>query len=92
MAKNNTAQVDEVEEIDETEEAPKGIRPKELAAELGIDPKTLRGRLRRMFPRTAEEKNTSWTITEEMREAVLAAVAKEAEADEDDDSDEEDED
>ena len=46
--------------------------PKELAAELGIDPKVLRGYLRDKHTRKAEAKNTSWVITP----AVAAAARK----------------
>jgi len=37
--------------------------PKELAAEIGIDPKVLRNYLRKTHTRVAEAKNTSWIIT-----------------------------
>lgn len=75
---------DEVDETEVTEEEkPKGLRPKELAEELEVDPKTLRGFLRKEFPRPAGEKNTSWVLTEEM-----AAKAREHFSEtEDDDSD-----
>ena len=49
----------------------KTYTPKELAAELGVDPKVLRGWLRKEFPRKAEAKNTSWVIP-----AKVAAEAK----------------
>jgi hypothetical protein len=48
------------------------MSPKELAAELGIDPKVLRGWLRKEHTRKAEAKNTSWVITP----AVAAAARK----------------
>lgn len=80
MAKDNTKETDAP-----TVEAPKGIRPKELADELGIDPKTLRARLRRLFPRDASAKNTSWLITEEMKAQVVASMADD---EDDEDSDE----
>jgi hypothetical protein len=82
MAKDKTTQVDETE----VEEAPKGIRPKELAKELEVDPKTLRGYLRKEFPRSASEKNTSWVLSEDQ-----AAKAREHFADDEDESDEDDE-
>jgi hypothetical protein len=37
--------------------------PKELAAEIGIDPKVLRNYLRKNHTRMIEAKNTSWIIT-----------------------------
>ena len=40
----------------------KTMTPKELASELGIDAKVLRGWLRKEHPRAAEAKNTSWVI------------------------------
>jgi transcriptional regulator with XRE-family HTH domain len=90
MAKEitNTEEV-EVEEVEETEEA-KGMRPKDLAAELGIDPKTLRGWLRKEFPRNPNEKNTSWALTEEQIDAAYGRFSKDEEPETDDtDSDEE---
>lgn len=38
------------------------LTPKALADELSIDPKTLRGYLRKHAARPIEAKNTSWTI------------------------------
>jgi len=49
----------------------KTYTPKELAAELGVDPKVLRGWLRKEHTRVAEAKNTSWVIT-----AKVAADAR----------------
>lgn len=40
----------------------KTYTPKQLASELGVDPKSLRGFLRKTFPRAVEAKNTSWII------------------------------
>lgn len=40
----------------------KSLTPKELAAELKIDPKKLRGYLRKNHARKADQHNTSWTI------------------------------
>jgi hypothetical protein len=51
----------------------KTYTPKELAAEIGVDPKVLRGWLRKEHTRTAEAKNTSWIIS-----AKVAADAKKA--------------
>lgn len=51
----------------------KTYTPKELAAELGIDPKVLRGWLRKEHTRAPEAKNQSWVIS-----AKVAADAKKA--------------
>lgn len=57
----------EVEDMEETDEVKAVIiRPSDLAAELEISPKALRGFLRREFPRGADQKNTSWALTQEM--------------------------
>jgi hypothetical protein len=72
MAKH-TETVDEVEvdEVDETEETEvKGMRPKDLALELDIDAKTLRGWLRKEFPRPTDKKNTSWVLSEDVADAA----------------------
>jgi uncharacterized protein YjcR len=61
-----TDEVDETEEVEETE----GMRPKDLALELGIDPKTLRGWLRKEYARPADKKNTSWLIAEDVADAA----------------------
>lgn len=83
-----TDMVDEVEEVEETEEeTPSGMRPKDLAAELEIDAKTLRGWLRKEFPRPLDKKNTSWALSDDVVEAAREHFAPE----EDDDADEEDE-
>lgn len=76
------------EEVEEDEDTESIVRPKDLAEELDIDPKTLRGFLRREFPRPSSEKNTSWVLTEEH----IAAAREEFADDEDDDEDEVDED
>lgn len=39
------------------------MRPEELAKELGVSGKTLRGWLRKRFPRSAAEKSKWWTLT-----------------------------
>jgi hypothetical protein len=62
-------EVDETEETEETEE-PKGMRPKDLALELDIDAKTLRGWLRKEFPRPTDKKNTSWVLTDDVADAA----------------------
>ena len=48
------------------------MSPDELAAELGISPKTLRAWLRRNFPRPVDEKNSSWHLTAEHIAAARA--------------------
>jgi hypothetical protein len=48
----------------------KTISPKELAAELNIDPKRLRAYLRKEYARKPEEKNTSWRIPESTANAA----------------------
>lgn len=54
----------------------KTYTPKELAAELGVDPKVLRGYLRKEHARKAEAKNTSWVITAAVATAARKAFAK----------------
>lgn len=44
--------------------------PKELAAQLKVDPKRLRAYLRREFPRDAQAKNSSWSLTAPMVNAA----------------------
>ena len=60
------------------------ITPKALAAEIGIDPKVLRGHLRKAFTRDVAVKNTTWLITPEAadacREHFEALKAKKADA------------
>jgi hypothetical protein len=60
------------------------ITPKALAEELGIDPKRLRGHLRKAHSRPNEAKNTSWTIpadvADEVRDHFEALKAVKAEA------------
>ena len=51
-------------------EAPKVVRPSDLATELEVSPKALRAFLRREFPRANEAKNTSWTLTDDMVKAA----------------------
>lgn len=54
----------------------KSFTPKELAAELGIDPKVLRNWLRKEHTRVAEAKNTSWVITAKVAADARKAFAK----------------
>lgn len=54
----------------------KTYTPKDLAAELGVDPKVLRGWLRKEYPRAAEAKNTSWVIDAKVTAAARKAFAK----------------
>jgi uncharacterized protein YjcR len=65
-------EVDEVldDETEETEE-PQGMRPKDLAEQLDISPKSLRAFLRREFPRGAEEKNTNWFLSDAQVDAAM---------------------
>lgn len=54
----------------------KTYTPKALAAEIGCDPKSLRGYLRKTFARANEAKNTSWIITEDAAVAAREHFAK----------------
>jgi hypothetical protein len=54
----------------------KTYTPKELAAELGVDPKVLRGWLRKEHTRLASAKNTSWVITAKVAADARKAFAK----------------
>lgn len=54
----------------------KTYTPKELAAELGVDPKVLRNWLRKEHTRLAEAKNTSWVITAKVAADARKAFAK----------------
>jgi hypothetical protein len=54
----------------------KTYTPKALANEIGCDPKSLRGFLRKTFPRVIEAKNTSWIITEDAANAAREHFAK----------------
>jgi transglutaminase/protease-like cytokinesis protein 3 len=54
----------------------KSYTPKELANELGIDPKILRGYLRKEFARTPEAKNTAWVIPATVANAARKHFAK----------------
>lgn len=52
------------------------ITPKALAEEIGVDPKVLRGYLRKNFTRAAEVKGQTWIITPEAADAARAKFAK----------------
>ena len=54
----------------------KTYTPKQLANEIGCDPKSLRGFLRKTFARPAEAKNTSWLIDENAAKAAREHFAK----------------
>lgn len=54
------------------EETTQAVRPADLASDLEVSAKALRGFLRREFPRPNDAKNTSWTLTPEMVEAATA--------------------
>lgn len=55
---------------------PKYVSPKELANALQVDPKRLRAFLRANFARSAEAKNTSWSIGPEAAKAAAEHFAK----------------
>lgn len=94
-----TASVVEEPEVEETEvdtdtdteeeTTTSFMTPKQLAEELEIDPKTLRGFLRREFPRDESDKNTSWKLTDDQVEAARAKFTA-SDEDEDDETDVED--
>jgi hypothetical protein len=48
------------------------VTPKVLANEIGCDPKSLRGFLRKNFARSLDVKNTSWSI-----DPIAAKAARE---------------
>jgi len=54
----------------------KNLTPKQLAADLQVDPKRLRGFLRANFARPTEAKNTSWSIGPEAAKAAREHFAK----------------
>lgn len=56
--------------------ASKKYAPKELAAEIGVDPKVLRDYLRKNHTRPIEAKNTTWIITEAVANKARKAFAK----------------
>jgi len=59
------------------------IRPEDLAKELGISGKLIRAWLRKTYPRAADQKRSSWFLTQKQADAVRAHWApKEDEDDE----------
>lgn len=48
------------------------MEPSDLAAQLGVSPKSLRAWLRRTFPRSPLDHNTRWTVTHAQAEAARA--------------------
>lgn len=54
----------------------KTYTPKALALEIGCDPKSLRGFLRKNFARTNDAKNTSWIIDANAANAAREHFAK----------------
>lgn len=78
MARTRTATAKEkAPKVDDTPaEAPEGMRPKDLAAELSVNPKSLRAYLRRAFPRKTEAKNTSWYLSPDQVTAARENFAK----------------
>jgi phage antirepressor YoqD-like protein len=62
-------------------DTPTTIAPKDLAAELGIDPKRLRGWLRANHARVAEAKNTTWAIDATTADAARARFTPPADDD-----------
>jgi predicted site-specific integrase-resolvase len=54
----------------------KTYTPKELAAEIGIDPKVLRAYLRKNHTRPSEAKNTSWIVPADVAAKAKAAFKK----------------
>jgi hypothetical protein len=56
----------------------KTITPTELANELAMSPKTLRGWLRKHHTRAVNVKNTSWAIDAKTANAARKAFAKRA--------------
>jgi predicted site-specific integrase-resolvase len=54
----------------------KTYTPKELAAEIGVDAKVLRGYLRKNHTRPEEVKNQTWIITQEVADAAKAKFKK----------------
>src|SRR4051794_37233541 len=51
------------------------MRPNDLADELGVDGRQLRGWLRDMYPRPATERGASWTLTAEQVAAARVRFA-----------------
>lgn len=78
MAKNETPEV----------EAPKTYTPGDVAKLVDRDPKQVRAFLRKEFTRPGEAKNTSWHLTEEVKDLVVTHYAKLDEPETEDDTDE----
>src|SRR5207302_7937506 len=56
-------------------------RPQDLARDLGISGKTLRGWLRGQFPRSQTEHGQRWTLTEEQVQAAQSLSAHQQQGD-----------
>lgn len=54
----------------------KTYSPKQLAAEIGVDPKVLRAYLRKNHTRAIEAKNTTWIIPESVAKAARKSFEK----------------
>lgn len=52
------------------------LTPKALAEEIGCDAKSLRGYLRKEYPRQAEAKGTSWIVPADAADAAREHFAK----------------
>jgi phage antirepressor YoqD-like protein len=63
---------------DETEKV-ETMTPKQLAAELDIDPKRLRSYLRKHHTRVVEVKGTDWEITPDVADAARTRFTPKAE-------------
>jgi hypothetical protein len=77
------AKVEAPAEEVKVEATPQGVRPNDLAKELGVDGKRIRGFLRQEFTRPLDAKNSSWFLTD-----TQVAAVKERFAPKSDDSDE----
>ena len=53
------------------------VRPGDLAKDLNVPAKRIRAFLRSEFPRTNEEKNSSWVLTDKQVTAVINRFSKE---------------
>ena len=85
-------QVEEIDELDEMladevdEDEVNIVKPEDMAKQLGMkDAKRIRAFLRQEFPRSKEEKNTSWVLTEKQQAAVIARFTPAEDDDEDTD-------
>lgn len=52
------------------------FRPEQLAAELKVSGKEIRGWLRQQYPRTAEQRNTAWELDAKQAAAVRKRFTK----------------